>query len=113
MIQLILHLLGDFVLQTESMAVNKHSNSKKGYFWCTMHCLMYTLPFSIIATNWYQMLLIFGTHFVIDKYNLATIWTKECKIDNFDINNWLHKYLVLMVDMTFHLMCNYAILKYV
>lgn len=43
--QLILHLLGDYVIQTNWMANNK----EKYTFPCLIHCITYALPFLLIA----------------------------------------------------------------
>jgi len=110
MIQFILHLFGDFVLQNDWMAINKGNYSKHGYLACFTHCLVYSIPFLIIATP-LQVSLVFATHFIIDKYGLARRWTKFYKVGSrLDFNNWLHIYLIFMVDMTMHLFCNYLII---
>ncbi len=112
MLQLICHLIGDYVLQNDKMAMNKHAFTVKGWFWCFTHCLIYTIPFLFITRDPLKLFLIFLTHFIIDKFNLGRKWTENLKIINFDPSIWLHTYLVFMVDMTFHLICNYSILTY-
>ena len=44
--QLLCHLIGDYILQSHDMAVNKTSNS----LWAGYHGVMYTLPFIFIAS---------------------------------------------------------------
>ncbi|MFH1142285.1 MAG: DUF3307 domain-containing protein [Candidatus Uhrbacteria bacterium] len=37
------HLVGDFVLQTKKMVLNKANPGWAGRGWCALHCLVYTL----------------------------------------------------------------------
>jgi hypothetical protein len=67
MTQIILHLVGDYLLQNDWMANNKKCKSLHGLIACLAHCFLYSLPFLLIA-NWLQVLLIFGTHFLIDRW---------------------------------------------
>ncbi len=108
----ILHLFGDFVLQNDWMAENKGKNTRLGYLACLVHCFMYTMPFVCVTYRALPLFLIFATHFAIDKYGLAKKWTAFYKVGwRLNTDNWLHVYLIFMVDMTMHLTCNYLILK--
>jgi len=75
MIQLLLHLLGDFILQSEPMAAGKRGSS----FWAGFHALVYALPFWLLGPSWAAWSLICGSHFVIDRWGLArrVIWAKN------------------------------------
>jgi len=110
MIQFISHLFGDFVFQNDWMAINKNQYTAKGWFACFVHCLVYSLFFATYS-NLSQMLLIFSTHFIIDKFSIARLWTNFFKVGaKMQRDFWLYTYLIFMVDMTFHLACNYIIL---
>lgn len=112
MIQLISHLFGDFVFQNDWMALNKSQYTLKGWVACFVHCLVYTLFFFGQAT-YAQLGLIFLTHFLIDKFSLARGWTNFYKVGvRMPKDFWLYTYLIFMVDMTWHLACNYIILRY-
>lgn len=64
--QLILHLFGDYVTQSDWMA-----NNKTKRFWPAFwHALVYSLPFLFIGSL-AAVAVIFVTHFFIDRYRLA------------------------------------------
>lgn len=137
MLQLILHLVGDYVLQSHWQAVNKARNTLA----CLAHCATYTLPFLILTRNAWALLLIFATHFLIDRFRLARYvnWVKnwqspngfapwkDCQITGyFDATacscpnvellsapTWLRVWLCIITDNTLHLICNYVILRFV
>lgn len=67
MIQLILHLIGDYVTQSDWMAQNKTKNSKAA----AAHALVYSLPFLLLKPSWIAFSVILITHFLIDRLRLA------------------------------------------
>lgn len=73
--QLILHLLGDYVLQSDWMARNK----RKLTLPCLAHCLVYTAPFVVLTQSGRALGIIFITHFLIDRFGLAryVVWLKN------------------------------------
>jgi hypothetical protein len=73
--QLISHLIGDYILQSTWMALNK---SKVSWI-CALHCFSYTVPFVFVTQSWPALGVIFATHFLIDRFGLARylIWLKE------------------------------------
>lgn len=68
------HLIGDFLLQNKWMAVNKSAS----HFKCIVHCTIYTLSVSCLTwqfiPNLYWPMIVFLTHFPIDRWNLADKW---------------------------------------
>lgn len=65
--ELLFHLIGDYVLQTEQMALRKC----RSWMWAIFHAGVYSLPFLLVIRNWQAWAVIFGTHAVIDRYRLA------------------------------------------
>jgi hypothetical protein len=74
MFQMLLgHLCGDFLMQTEWMAMNKSKNTKIGWLAVFVHCILYTFAICLFMWN-FQLLWIvavFFSHFFIDKFSLA------------------------------------------
>ena len=74
--QLIAHLIGDYVLQSDWMANNKTSKSIAAFF----HALTYGIPFLFLTFSPLALLIIVITHFVIDRWRLAKY---ICYVKNF------------------------------
>lgn len=67
MLQLILHLFGDYVTQSDWMAQNK----TKRFAPAAAHAVVYSLPFLLLRPSWLAFAVILVTHFLIDRYRLA------------------------------------------
>lgn len=72
---LVLHLVGDYVIQSDWMATEKTKRSWPAF----LHALTYTLPFLLLTRSPWALALILGTHFVIDRWRLAryVCWAKN------------------------------------
>ena len=73
--QLVLHAIGDYVIQSDWMARNKTSRWVPAVF----HAITYSMPFLLLTRHVAALLVIFGTHAVIDHYRLAryVVWAKN------------------------------------
>jgi Protein of unknown function (DUF3307) len=70
---LIGHLIGDYILQNNWMAYRKGTK----YLPCFVHCIIYTACVCSVTTyNPWWILVVFISHFPIDKYSLADKWLK-------------------------------------
>jgi hypothetical protein len=67
------HLVGDYLLQNEWMAMNKSKNTWEGWLACTIHCILYSFAVCLLMWNfdpiWFVA--VFLSHFPIDKFRLA------------------------------------------
>jgi len=121
MLQLILHLIGDYLTQTDWMAKNKTSN-----LWIAfIHAFIYTLPFLLLSRSLVILGIIFITHALIDRYRLAkyiiyiknksTDWKlnwSNCSQTGYhkDTPIWMSVWLMIIADNTLHLTINYLAL---
>ncbi len=112
--QLICHLVGDYVLQTDWMARKKTSSLGVAL----IHALVYASPFTFI-TGWsWALAVIFGTHVLIDRYRLAGLimrakqwsWHKRECINSAPPE--VSAMLMIVIDNTIHLTINYFAIKY-
>ena len=126
MLQLILHLIGDYLLQSDWMAHNKTKCSKAA----AAHAITYSLPFLFLEPSLAAFLVICITHFFIDRFRLARYvvffrniilqpkkyrhqW-KDCEETGYhkEVPQWLSLWLLVACDNTIHLLINYLALEY-
>lgn len=109
--QLVAHLIGDYILQSHWMATEKTKRSSAAL----IHAACYTLPFLLITLNPAALVIIFGTHFFIDRFRLArfVVWAKNgCRgpITSTGypdyIPPWLSVWLLIIADNTLHIVIN-------
>ena len=63
-IAVLVHILADFGLQTDWMAMNKNKSTKH----CLVHVLIYTACFLLLTLSWKALLFIGATHFLLDRW---------------------------------------------
>jgi len=126
MLQLILHLIGDYLLQSDWMALNKTKCSKAA----AAHAITYSLPFLILEPSLAAFSVICITHFFIDRFRLAryvvyarnivlqpkkyrNAWD-DCRETGYhkDVPQWLSIWLLVACDNTIHLLINWTALSY-
>lgn len=123
--QLIAHGLGDYVLQSDWMALKK----RKSFGIALVHAIVYSLPFLLLTQSLPAWLVIVFTHAIIDRFALAKY---VCFAKNFlappdawpswartnatgydeDKPVWMSTWLFILADNTLHLICNYAALRW-
>lgn len=80
--QLLVHILGDYGLQSDWMALNKGKKTIP----CLVHVLIYTACFLLLTTSWKALLVIGITHFLVDRFHTPLkrfIWLRG------HLNPWL------------------------
>ncbi|HNB54847.1 MAG TPA: DUF3307 domain-containing protein [Anaerolineales bacterium] len=88
------HLVGDFLLQNEWMAMNKRKSS-----WaCFVHVMVYLIPMAFTGLAWWQLLLIGVTHFAQDRSDFVFWWMRTYK--RVPQEHW--GVIPLLVDQGFH-----------
>ena len=67
------HLMGDYLFQTEWMAMNKSKNDVIGWTAATVHCLLYTFAVCLFMWNFNLIWIcaVWLSHFPIDKFALG------------------------------------------
>jgi len=121
--QLLLHLLGDYVTQTDWMAREKVKRSLAA----AVHALVYSLPFLLLDPSWTALAVILVSHFFIDRFRLArhvvfiknwlnqpTLRWADCSDTGFPkhVPIWMSTWLMIITDNTMHMMINYASLRW-
>ncbi len=123
--QILLHLLGDYLLQSDWMANGK----RRSFSIATWHALAYSFPFLLLRPSPVAIAFIFGTHLLIDWLGLARYvvfaknflappahwpkWANSWKTGYDHMRpEWLAVWLTIIADNTLHLVCNGIALKY-
>lgn len=117
---LLAHLVGDYILQNDWMAQEK----TKRWWPAIVHGTLYTLPYTLITQSPWALLIIGGTHIVIDRFRLVKqlIWAvnqltpKSYRYSWAEAKNafgyksdkpaWMAVWLMIIVDNTTHLIIN-------
>jgi len=112
------HLVGDYLLQSHWMATCKTQR-----WWpAVAHGLTYTLPYLLVTQSAWALLVICGTHIVIDRYRLArhVVWLKNQMAPAShrpghtatgyadDVPPLMAVWLLIIADNTLHLLINAA-----
>lgn len=121
--QLLLHLIGDYVTQTDWMA-----NEKTKQTWAAFcHATVYSLPFLLLTNSPIAIFIIWFSHLIIDRFRLAryVVFAKnwltnksltwaDCKGTGYPSQTqpWLAVWLMIIADNTIHLTINYIALRY-
>lgn len=123
--QLMVHLIGDYILQSDWMAINKVKRT-----WpALVHVWFYSIGFIVFKPSIVAWLVIFVTHFFIDRFRLAryVVWVKnligpkelgyswiECSKTGYPMNrpDWLTVWLLIIADNIMHICINSFALKY-
>lgn len=121
--QILLHLIGDYLTQTDWMARNK----RRCGVTALIHASVYALPFLLLSRSALALGVIWGTHCLIDLYGLAryVVFAKnwitqpslrwaDCSATGYppDAPPWLSVWLLIIADNTLHLCINYAALRW-
>lgn len=133
--QLICHLFGDYIIQSDWMAQNKTRSSLAAL----AHAVTYALPFLLLSPSITALAVIIGTHFLIDRFRLAryVVWFKNlmtpegskegdtwifpaklawenCKATGYPLETppFLAVWLLIIADNAIHLLVNFLALKY-
>ncbi len=121
--QLVLHAVGDYILQSDWMATEK---TKKNVA-ALAHVVTYALPFLLLTTSPAAIAFIAGTHFIIDRWRLARFvcWAKnwpwpgrrpwhECTTTGYpsDRPPWLATWLMIIADNVMHVALNGVALRW-
>lgn len=115
--QLVAHMVGDYLLQSDWMATEKTKRSIPAL----CHVLTYSLPFLFLNPSLLAMLVILVTHFFIDRFRLARYvgWIKNGPWQPLtstgyadDKPLWMSVWLLIITDNVLHVLINGAALRW-
>lgn len=122
--QLLAHLTGDYLIQSDWMALEKTQR------WgpAVAHAVSYSVPFLALTRSPWRLSVIAGSHAVIDRYRLAKrlcwaknqvapaayryAWSEGSKTGYRDDRpDWMTVWLMIIADNSVHLLINSAALS--
>lgn len=124
--QFICHAVGDYILQSDWMALNK----TKSWFPAFVHAITYSIPFLLLKPSVAALIVIIVSHAIIDRLRLArfVVWAKnliapkgqrtkpwsECKGTGYDPARpeWLTVWLLIIADNIIHVIINACALRW-
>jgi len=121
--QIVAHLVGDYLLQSDWMAREKHRRLDAA----ALHVVFYTLPFVLITQEPVALALIALLHLIVDHFSVAKYlaWLKnrpwpgsqpwsECRDYGFPPNMpvWQSSWLLVIIDNTLHIVINGVVIFY-
>lgn len=133
----IIHVCGDYILQSDWMASRKTNSSVAAL----AHAVTYMFPFLLITLNWKALVFICVTHFIIDRWRLIryVCWIKnflspkcivvvengsvrharnlpwaECSATGYPPGKppWMSVWLMIIADNCAHVILNGVAIKY-
>lgn len=122
--QLLLHLFGDYITQSDWMAQNK----TKHVWPALIHGIVYSIPFLLLGISGMAWFVICSTHIVIDHFRLAryVVFAKnwintpglkwaDCSGTGYHKGTptWLAFWLLIIADNTMHLAINFAAIRWI
>ena len=127
MTQLLCHLWGDYILQSDWMAQNK----TKAFWPAAIHALLYSSAFLFLRPSWRAFGVILVTHLFIDRFRLARFvvafknaagewgydWTRPGKFATstgypVETPAWMAVWLLIIADNILHLTINFLALRF-
>ena len=93
------HLIGDYLIQTDWMALNKKKNS----IICAIHILTYMIPFLFTGLKWWQLTAIAVEHFLQDRTSIIT-WIMKIKGSGKFATAPMAPWSIIITDNIFHIL---------
>lgn len=121
--QALLHLIGDYITQTDWMATEKTKRTWAAF----CHATIYSLPFWLITNSPLALFVIWFSHLIIDRFRLARYvvfaknWTTNQSLTWADCQGtgypsqtppWLAVWLMIIADNTMHITINYLAIRW-
>ena len=102
------HMIGDYLLQSDWMVINKKLKGTKGFLACVIHCLIWATSVYVFgflnSKSLVVFLLLFLSHYILDRTNFVKWY---CNASRIMPNPSVWK--IIIVDNTLHLLMIYFI----
>ena len=105
------HLVGDYLLQNDWMALNK----KKHSLHCTVHCLLWTASVCAFSGCWTPLAIaiLFATHFIQDRTTIVHFWMTRINNQTIFCQAPTGPWSLIVVDNVWHIVTITAVWRFV
>ena len=103
------HLVGDYLLQNDWMALNKKSRLLPCYVHCCIWALCVT-SFGGLISDWRVTTILFVTHFIQDHTQIVRKWMRLIGQEQFATGP-CSPWSIIVVDNVWHIVTIYAVWK--
>lgn len=104
------HLVGDYLLQNDWMALNK----KKRSFPCVVHCWIWASAVCLFA-GWFSVWVIavlFFTHFLQDRTQIIVFWMTKINTQEKFTEPPMAPWSLIVVDNVWHIVTLWAVWRF-
>lgn len=112
------HLVGDYLLQNDWMALYKKEEGPEGAFRCLIHCVIWMWVVLLFST-WLESpnaclvgTIIFLTHYAQDRTNIVLRWMKLIGQEQFAYGPCA-PWSIIVVDNVWHIVTLWAVWRFV
>lgn len=104
------HLVGDYLLQNDWMALNK----KKRTLPCAVHCGLWTIAVCAFAGwwAWWVPPVLFAAHFAQDRTGLVVWWMTRVNRQTQFVSGPCAPWSIIVVDNVWHIVSLYAVARF-
>lgn len=104
------HLVGDYLLQNDWMALNK----KKRSFPCFVHCFLWSLSVVTFAQwNGIAFGVLFATHFIQDRTQIIKFWMTRINRQPKFAEPPMAPWSIIVVDNVWHIVTIWAVWRFI
>jgi len=104
------HLVGDYLLQNDWMALNKKRRSLP----CAVHCTLWTLAVCGFAgwTYWPAIAVLWVTHFIQDRTHIIEFWMTKINRQTEFVKPPFAPWSIIVVDNVWHIVTVWAVWRF-
>jgi len=105
------HLVGDYLLQNDWMALNKKQRS----FPCLVHCALWTTAVCVFTgwCSWQVISILFLTHFIQDRTQIIRFWMTRINRQPKFVEPPMAPWSLIVVDNVWHIVTIWAVWRFV
>lgn len=107
------HLVGDYLLQNDWMALNKKKPGQLGADACIIHCTLWTLAVSFFAGWWgAPSFVLFLAHYAQDRTGVIVWWMTKVNRQQQFVTGPCAPWSVIVVDNVWHVVSLWAVWRF-